>query len=559
VTGALKDLVDIPRLQGLLDTLGEIHGLPAAVSDTDGTILAATARQEICTRFHRARPETARQCLECDAALAAQLATHPPQAVSRCPFGLVDGAASIIVEGRHLGAVLSGQLFTEPPDEARFIRQAREYGFDERAYLEAVSRVPVVAEERLRSHLRFLGGFAELLAEQGLKHQRQLETETALRESEARYRELFEAESDAIVLVDNETGRILEANGAAAAMYGYAREEMLKKLNTDLSAEPEETQRVTHGMPLVAARVVTIPLRLHRKKDGSVFPVEITGRFFRYQGRAVHIAAIRDITERTRALEQIRDLNANLERRVAARTAELQAANRELEALVYTIAHDLRAPLRAVDGYAGIVEEEYGERLDEEGRRLVGQVRAGAHGMDRLIDDLLEYSRTGSAELHRGPVDMQALAAAVYEEIATEQVRRTFRFTVGELPQADGDAVLLRQVWSNLLANAVKYTLPRAEQSIEIGGASAGGMTTYWVRDTGVGFNQAYAHKLFGVFQRLHALGDFEGTGIGLAIVQRVVARHGGRVWAEGAVNAGATFSFSLPAGPAPPERGSGG
>lgn len=522
----LKDLIDVPRLQALLAALDELRGLSWAIVDAGGTLVAGSAAQEICARFHRCAPGGA----------------------SPCPFGLVEADAPIVVDGRPLGRVRVGQVLTAPPDEAAFAGRARGLGFDETAYLGALRRVPVVAPGRLRGSLAFLARLTETLAELGLTHLRHLESEAALRGSADGYRALFEAESDAIVLIDNETGRILEANGAAAALYGFTREELLGMRNTDLSAEPEQTRQVTTGTPLIESRVVRIPLRRHRKKDGSVFPVEITGRFFTSAGRGVHIAAIRDITERERDLAQIRDLNANLEQRVAARTRELQDANQELEALVYTIAHDLRAPLRAVDGYAGILEEDHGARLDAEGRRLLTAVRTGARGMDRLINDLLEYSRKGGrAELRRAPVDMKALVEAVWDETATAEERRTFRFTVGDLPPAEGDAALLRQVWSNLLANAVKFTLPRAERSIAVEGFREDGMVTYRVRDSGIGFDPAHAHQLFGMFQRLHAPGAFAGSGIGLVLVRRIVARHGGSVRAEGAVDAGATFSFSLP------------
>ncbi len=244
-----------------------------------------------------------------------------------------------------------------------------------------------------------------------------------------------------------------------------------------------------------------------------------------------------------RLLARVREHAAELEARVHARTSELEATNNELESFSYSVSHDLRAPLRAVDGYARMLEEDYAARLDDEGRRLLGVVRGASMRMGQLIDDLLAFSRLGRKALACRPLDMTALVQEVLAE--TEQGKA--RVEVGRLPPAGADAGLVKQVWNNLIGNAVKYSGKNPAPRIEIGGREADGENVYWVRDNGVGFDMRYADKLFGVFQRLHRQDEFPGTGVGLAIVQRVVTRHGGRVWAEGKPGEGACFHFSLP------------
>jgi light-regulated signal transduction histidine kinase (bacteriophytochrome) len=204
----------------------------------------------------------------------------------------------------------------------------------------------------------------------------------------------------------------------------------------------------------------------------------------------------------------------------------------------------LRAPLRAVDGYARMLEEDYAARLDEEGRRLLSVVRSSSQRMGRLIDDLLAFSRLGRQQPAKQPVDMRGLAQEVLTELKNGSQAA---IELGALPGARADRALMRQVWANLIGNALKYSGKREHARIEIGGRSQGGETVYWVRDNGVGFDMRYADKLFGVFQRLHRADEFDGTGVGLAIVQRVVSRHGGRVWAQAKPGEGACFHFSLP------------
>jgi signal transduction histidine kinase len=243
-------------------------------------------------------------------------------------------------------------------------------------------------------------------------------------------------------------------------------------------------------------------------------------------------------------LARVREHAAQLEARVRERTAELEATNKELESFSYSVSHDLRAPLRAVDGYARMLEEDHAAKLDGESKRLLRVVREAAERMGALIDDLLAFSRLGRHELQRRRLDMSALAREVVAE--TDGAART-RVEIAALPATNGDATLLRQVWVNLIGNAVKYSGKRADPRVEIGGRAEGAENVYWLRDNGVGFDMRYAAKLFGVFQRLHRAEEFPGTGVGLAIVQRIVVRHGGRVWAEGRPGEGATFFFSMP------------
>jgi PAS domain S-box-containing protein len=251
--------------------------------------------------------------------------------------------------------------------------------------------------------------------------------------------------------------------------------------------------------------------------------------------------------ERAAAERRIRELNLSLERRVAERTAELEAANRELESFSYSVSHDLRAPLRAVAGFAAMLRNQHGAALPESGRHQLERIEANAARMGALIDDLLKLARASVQELKRRPTDMEALARMAAHE-ATEHAYWPVEVVIHPLPQVEGDYALLRQVWVNLVDNAVKYSRGKNAPRIEIGARRVADAVEYYVRDNGAGFDPRHAAELFGLFKRLHTDEEFEGTGVGLALVERIVRRHGGKVGAEGSPGAGATFRFSLPA-----------
>jgi PAS domain S-box-containing protein len=270
------------------------------------------------------------------------------------------------------------------------------------------------------------------------------------------------------------------------------------------------------------------------------------------QGRVQHwIGTAVNIDRLKRAEAQLQQLNEELELRVADRTAALETANRELESFSYSVSHDLRAPLRAIDGFSRILAEDHAAELSPEARRLLGVVCENVRRMGALIDDLLAYSRLSRQPVRRQTIDMNELLTSIVAEQRAGWGERSVEVKFGRLPACVGDAALLRQVWTNLLANAVKFTRKSQGAVIEIGSRiepTRPGSYTYWIRDNGVGFDMKYAGKLFGVFQRLHPQTEFEGTGVGLAIVESIVRRHGGQVRAEGKIGEGATFFVSLPA-----------
>jgi PAS domain S-box-containing protein len=363
-------------------------------------------------------------------------------------------------------------------------------------------------------------------------------------------------------------GQISSFNRAAGRMVGYAANEVIGKEVAFLwhdRAEVEQRARqlsdelgqpVKEGFDVFVAR----PLRhlpeerewTYLRKDGSRVSVLLSVTAIRDDDGTVagYVGLMYDLTERKRAESEIHRLNAELERRVVERTAQLESANNELEAFCYSVSHDLRAPLRHIDGFVQMLLSSCRDGLDGNGLHYLDVIHLSVQRMAELIDDLLNLSRTSRAEMRRRDLDMNKLLDEVLRPLKDSCGNRAIEWVVGDLPTVGGDASLMKQVWANLVENAVKYTRRQDVARIEITSRDEADQVVFMVGDNGVGFDMRYVHKLFGVFQRLHSEDQFEGTGIGLATVQRIIQRHGGRVWAEAELERGARFYFSLPKAP---------
>jgi len=496
--------------------------------------------------------------------IAAETATRESETRYRSlfdgmPVGLIrsgpDGriyeanAAAVRLMGLESREALLGanaaSLYVDPQDRERFRRLAEES--------EAVTGFETRLKRADGTH--FWARFNSRIVREatGATHyESSVEDITSLRQAQQRVTRMaaiVESSEDAIYSKSLE-GIVTSWNAGAERIYGYTAGEIIGNSAAlllpagRLDELPSILNEIREGRSVANFETV------RQAKDGRRIDISLSVAPLRDEsGKVVGASSIaRDVTGRNRAEAEIRLLNATLEQRVTERTAALESANRELEAFVYSVSHDLRAPLRSIDGFSRILQEDYAERVDQDGRDSLHRVRAAAQKMGHLIDDMLKLSRLSRAEMNSESVDLAALAQGIFDELRAEHPARAVTFKTTPGLQAWGDRTLLAVLLQNLLGNAWKFSSRHPSALIELGAAEKDGETVYFVRDDGAGFDMAHVAALFAPFQRLHAMNEFPGTGIGLATVRRVVQRHGGRAWAEGAVEKGATFYFALPA-----------
>jgi len=375
------------------------------------------------------------------------------------------------------------------------------------------------------------------------------EAQKKLEESEIRFRTAFENSAVGIGLVALDGRKFIQVNEKLCWIFGYTRYDLLTKTFFEI-IHPDDQDKCKKYLE-DAHRYSSESIRYESRgfnKDGKIIWIEISCSLMQndHHQPIYYIIHIIDITERKKAEEEIRNLYNEMEQRVIERTAQLENANQELESFSYSVSHDLRAPLRAINGFSNILMEEYADKLDEEGERLINVICSNTTRMSQLIDALLVFSRTSRYELKKSNINMKSLAQAVYFEVTSEEDRKKINFEVADLPDTMGDPTMIRQLWTNLISNAVKFSMTRKKPVIRINSYRKNGKIVHAVKDNGVGFDMKYYDKLFIIFQRLHSDNEFEGTGAGLAIAKQIVLKHGGDIWAESKINSGTTIYFYL-------------
>ena len=553
----LQSIINVKEIQSIMDDFYSLTNMATAILDLKGNVIEATGWQDICTKFHRINPETARNCTESDLFLAKNL-KQGEYIEYKCKNGLRDVVTPLYVGTTHLGNIYAGQFFydDEPIDEEFFTNQAETYGFDKDSYMDAFRRIPTYNRETIPHLMSFLVKFATYISRISLANI-QLENESRERENAE------EALKDRERLL-NEVGRISKIGGwemdltTGQAQWTQGTYDIVE-IEYDQPVPgadehigyylPEYRSLVSDAMQALVEEDRPLDFEAQaRTEKGNIRWFHAMGRAAREEGRCIKLyGTFQDITDRKKAEEEIRELNRNLELRVHQRTLELKEANKELEDFVYSVSHDLRAPLRSVSGFAQIIDRRHKGSLNEEGRHYFDNIVKASRQMGELIDDLLKFSRLGRKSIQSENVPLDEVFKTAMETLSGSMEKTGARINLPEqMPVIQGDGTLITHLFINLLENAVKYRKPDEPPCIDVAFEIRDQTVIISIADNGIGIEPEYHDKIFNIFQRLHSQEAYPGTGIGLAAVKKAVQIMGGRVWVESAPGKGSVFKIKL-------------
>ncbi len=542
----LDKILDFEKVDALLEGFNKTTGFVTAILDLKGNILSKSGWRDLCTQFHRINPKTSFRCTFSDTILASKMEEGEKYHSYKCLNGLVDVAVPIIIRGTHVGNLFSGQFFFEEPDYTFFKKQAKEFGFDEKEYLKAVSKVPVKSEEEVKQAMDFLLQMTEIISDQGYQNLVLEEINSSFNESNNRFYTIFYANPIPISIMEYETKTYTNVNQSWCQFFGYQAEEVIGSNYEKLNIITAETRKIFDQTLEKNEKINTIEMEVY-PKSGDKKIVYYNRVTIKIQDKDYIVYLMTDITERKEIERKMINLNIELEEKVKQRTSELEASNKELESFSYSVSHDLRAPLRHINGYVDLLNERFRDDLPEKAQHYLEVISNASKQMGTLIDELLLYSRTGRQVINKIDIDMNTLIHEMIEKFHFEVQNRKIQWNISKLPIVNADFTMMKQVWTNLIDNALKYSRNIEITKIQIGYFEEKDYYKFFIQDNRVGFDMKYAGKLFGFFQRLHSQTEFEGTGIGLANVQRIIHKHNGRIWADAELNKGATFYYTIP------------